>query len=82
MRVSAERERERLADRRIVDIAFMAGRRRRVEATLHAKMIGRTPSMMTSEQLRAFDVSEEPAALLPALRPHAVWTRLPGRAAT
>ena len=35
----------------------------RVEATLHRETLDRARVMMTSEQLKAFDVSQEPAAV-------------------
>jgi uncharacterized protein (DUF1501 family) len=61
--VDAARIARRLADQRVVDAAFAVGRARQVESTLHAPLIARARQMMTSEQLAAFEVLEEPAAL-------------------
>lgn len=61
--VEASRFAGRLADQRVVDAAFAAGRSRQVEATLHATLVERARRMMTSEQLAAFDVMQEPAAV-------------------
>jgi uncharacterized protein (DUF1501 family) len=61
--VDAARIARRLADQRVVDSAFAIGRARQVEATLHAPLVARARQMMTSEQLAAFDVLQEPAAV-------------------
>jgi uncharacterized protein (DUF1501 family) len=61
--VPSERDRRRFADLEVVDRAFAKGRRARVEATLHRATVNNARQMMTSEQLRAFDVSEEPKRL-------------------
>ncbi len=61
--VSAERNEARFHDLAVVEQAFRKGRSRRVEATLHEDTIRRARVMMSSEQLKAFDVSEEPASL-------------------
>jgi hypothetical protein len=53
----------RLADLDVVERAFARGRTRRVEATLHVETLRRARVMMTSEQLRAFDVTREPASV-------------------
>jgi hypothetical protein len=47
----------------VVDQAFARGRRRAVEATLHGDTLARARLMMSSPQLRAFDISEEPASV-------------------
>jgi hypothetical protein len=47
----------------VVDRAFAKNRLRRFEKTLHHETISSARRMMTSEQLRAFDVSLEPAAV-------------------
>ncbi|HEX4130463.1 MAG TPA: DUF1501 domain-containing protein [Pirellulales bacterium] len=60
-RVSADRQRQRLEDRLIVEQAFARGRARQVDATLHNEMVAQASRMMSSEQLKAFDVSLEPA---------------------
>ena len=58
-----ERDERRVADLAVVDRAFLAGRRRRVTATGHRDTIDRARVMMSSEQLRAFEVSKEPEQL-------------------
>jgi uncharacterized protein (DUF1501 family) len=58
------RELARVNDLDVVEKAFARGRLARVQTTLHREALGRARVMMTSEQLRAFDVSQEPAALL------------------
>ncbi|MDG3002568.1 DUF1501 domain-containing protein [Paludisphaera mucosa] len=62
--VPAARDARRALDLDVVDRAF--GRRRavRVEATLHRQAVAAARVMMSSEQLKAFDVSQEPAATL------------------
>jgi uncharacterized protein (DUF1501 family) len=62
--VPTERDRRRFADIEVVDRAFAQGRRARVDATLHRATVDNARRMMTSEQLRAFDVSGEPKKLL------------------
>ncbi len=61
--VTLERAQERLRDLDIVEGAFARGRARRVEETLHRETTRRARVMMDSTQLRAFDVSQEPAAV-------------------
>jgi hypothetical protein len=61
--VDPARDERRLADLDVVEDAFAAGRRRAVEATLHRPLMRDARTMMTSEQLQAFDVRNEPAAL-------------------
>jgi hypothetical protein len=58
-----ERDAARLADLDIVEQSFARGRRRTAAATLHRETLARARTMMTSEQLRAFDVSAEPASV-------------------
>jgi hypothetical protein len=62
--VAEARERARVRDLEVVERAFARGRRGRVESTLHRETLARARTMMTSEQLKAFDVSQEPAAVL------------------
>ena len=62
--VGAERDRRRVEDLDIVERAFAKGRRARVEATLHRATLNNARTMMTSEQLVAFDVTQEPKKLL------------------
>jgi uncharacterized protein (DUF1501 family) len=59
-RVDEQRNAARLADRHVVEDAFTRGRLRQVQATLHNDLVDRARKMMTSEQLKAFDVTEEP----------------------
>jgi len=61
--VALGRNDARLADLDVVERAFARGRARRVEATLHGETLRRARVMMTSEQLRAFDVTREPASV-------------------
>jgi hypothetical protein len=62
-RVSSERDARRVRDLDVIEEAFARGRRGRVEATLHRATMQSARTMMSSEQLRAFDVSAEPAKL-------------------
>jgi len=59
-RVSDERLDRRLADLNVVERAFARGRAKTAAATLHRNTMASARSMMTSEQLAAFDVSREP----------------------
>jgi hypothetical protein len=61
--VPEARDGRRVGDLDVVERAFARGRTRRVEATLHRETLARARRMMTSEQLKAFDVREEPAAV-------------------
>lgn len=61
--VSDERVARRLVDLQVVEDAFSRGRRRQAEATLHRSTVAQARQMMTSEQLAAFDVNQEPAEL-------------------
>jgi hypothetical protein len=62
-RVSHPRYEQRLADLGVLERSFAAGRARSVEATLHGHTIELARRMMTSAQLAAFDVAQEPAAV-------------------
>jgi hypothetical protein len=62
-RVPEERFQKRLADLQVIERAFARGRRRQVEATLHPDTVARASVMMTTEQLKAFDVNHEPEEL-------------------
>ncbi|HKB02843.1 MAG TPA: DUF1501 domain-containing protein [Gemmataceae bacterium] len=57
------RDEARLKHLDVVEGAFARGREKRVEGTLHRETIAGARRMMTSEQLKAFDVSLEPAAV-------------------
>ena len=61
--VPSDRDRERLRDLDVVEGAFAAGRKKRAEATLHRDAVAGALKMMSSEQLKAFDVSRESAEL-------------------
>jgi len=62
--VSAEREQARFRDLDVLERTFARGRGRRVGASLHRETLSRARVMMSSEQLKAFDVSGEPASVL------------------
>jgi hypothetical protein len=62
-RVTTTRDARRIADLDIVEKAFAKGRRERVVATLHRETLDRARTLMTSEQLKAFDLSQEPSSV-------------------
>jgi uncharacterized protein (DUF1501 family) len=62
--VPPERDRRRFEDLDVIERAFAKGRRARVEATLHRTTLNHARRMMTSAQLQAFDVTQEPKKLL------------------
>jgi hypothetical protein len=59
----AERDRRRLADLDVVEDAFARGRERQARATFHRDAVAGARRMMSSDQLRGFDVSREPLAV-------------------
>jgi uncharacterized protein (DUF1501 family) len=61
--VTAERFEQRLEDLKVVESAFARGRGPRVAATGHKDTMERARKMMSSDQLKAFDVSRESAAV-------------------
>jgi uncharacterized protein (DUF1501 family) len=61
--VPPDRFEQRLADLNVVEEAFARGRGKRVAATGHKDTMERARRMMSSDQLKAFDVSRESAAL-------------------
>jgi uncharacterized protein (DUF1501 family) len=61
--VARARDAARAGDLDVVERAFAQGRSRRVAATLHHDTIERARVMMSSEQLKAFDIAQEPASL-------------------
>jgi hypothetical protein len=63
-RVDKERFEQRLRDLSVVESEFSRGRKRQVDRTLHADSVQRATRMMTSEQLKAFEIDEEPKELL------------------
>ncbi|MBX9790065.1 MAG: DUF1501 domain-containing protein [Pirellulales bacterium] len=58
-----ERATRRVADLEVVDRAFARGRARQVDETLHRDLRARARTMMSSEQIKAFDVGDETAEL-------------------
>jgi len=62
-RVEVTREDRRLAGLSVVEAAFAQGRDGLEKRTLHHGTLQRARRMMTSEQLTAFDVMSEPAAV-------------------
>lgn len=62
-RVSPPRFEQRLKDLDVIERAFAKGRKERAATTGHRETVGRARAMMTSEQLQAFEVTREPAAL-------------------
>src|SRR5262245_57349429 len=61
--VPASRDLARVHDLDVVERVFARGRRGRVDTTLHRETVARARVMMSSEQLKAFDVSNEPASV-------------------
>lgn len=62
--VADERIRRRLADLEVVEAAFARGRSKTAAGTMHREAIASARSMMTSQQIEAFDVKREPKELL------------------
>jgi uncharacterized protein (DUF1501 family) len=60
---AATRDQARLRDLDVVERAFARRRQARVDATSHRATVNAARQMMSSEQLRAFDVASEPLAL-------------------
>ncbi len=60
---STDRDQSRLRDLDVIERAFAQRRLVRAEGTLHRSTIAAARQMMSSEQLRAFDVTSEPLAL-------------------
>jgi len=61
--VPGPRDAARVRDLDVLERAFARGRHARAEATLHRETLARARVMMSSEQLKAFDVSQEPASV-------------------
>jgi hypothetical protein len=61
--VTKARDQARLADLEILERGFAVGRKHKVDASLHRETLARARVMMGSEQLKAFDVSQEPQSL-------------------
>ena len=62
-RVGDYRQQQRLKALDVVSKSFQAGRRVQVENTLHQLTVERALRMMTSEQLKAFEIDQEPQAI-------------------
>jgi len=62
--VAAGRDQARARDLDVLERAFARGRANRALATLHRETTARARAMMSSEQLRAFDVSAEPRSVI------------------
>lgn len=60
---TTERTASRLEDLDVVESAFAQGRRRAVDATLHRRLFNDARTMMTSDQLQAFNVRYEPQSV-------------------
>ncbi len=63
-RVPESRRRRRLDDLEVVERQFARGRGPLVDQTQHRATLAQAVQMMSSQQLRAFDVQQEPAANL------------------
>jgi hypothetical protein len=61
--VDSVRDSARVRDLDVVERTFARGRPRRVAESLHRETIARARVMMSSEQLKAFDLTREPAAV-------------------
>jgi hypothetical protein len=61
--VDEDRFRRRIEDLKRLDSLFAQGRERRITATDHGETLNRAQAMMSSEQLSAFDVSQESESL-------------------
>jgi hypothetical protein len=62
-RVPSERDLARVQDLDVLERTFAKGRQARVGGTLHRETFERARVMMTSPQLKAFDVAQEPAGV-------------------
>jgi hypothetical protein len=58
-----DRDEQRLKHLDVIEDAFRAGREKRADATLHRDTVAGARRMMSSEQLKAFDVSQEPTSV-------------------
>ena len=61
--VGDERQQQRLKALDVVSKSFQSGRRVQVENTLHQLTVERALRMMTSDQLKAFEIDQEPQAI-------------------
>ncbi len=65
-RVDDKRQKRRLANLDVIGRSFAKGREIPAKETLHADMIQRALTMMSSEQLAAFEIRSEPSATVNA----------------
>jgi hypothetical protein len=61
--VGQQRQQRRLTNLEVVSQAFRQGRRLQIERTLHQHTVERALKLMSSEQLKAFDLDEAPKAV-------------------
>jgi Protein of unknown function (DUF1501) len=61
--VPAARDAARVADLEVLERTFARGRKTRVDGSLHRETLARARVMMGSDQLKAFDVSQEPESV-------------------
>jgi len=59
----SSRDEQRLKHLDVVEGAFARGRERQADGTMHRSTVAGARKMMSSDQLKAFDVSKEPAAV-------------------
>ena len=64
--VSTVREQRRIANLDVVSRTFRAGRSLRADKTLHDRTVRQALTMMSSEQLEAFRIDDEPASVVAA----------------
>lgn len=63
MHVGDDRRDRRVASLNVLSQAFAQGRRAQADKTLHQLTVERALTMMNSEQLKAFELDDEPAAI-------------------
>jgi hypothetical protein len=68
--VADDRQRRRLSNLEVVSKAFRKGRQFQTDNTLHQLTVERALRMMTSEQLKAFEIDDEPQTLRAAYGDH------------
>jgi Protein of unknown function (DUF1501) len=61
--VPETRDLARVRDLEVIERAFARNRRARAGATLHRETMARARAMMSSDQLKAFDLAQEPASV-------------------
>ena len=65
-RVPKDRHEQRLENLSVISNAFAKNRPFATEKTLHQKMVERALTMMSTEQLKAFELADEPQAIVDA----------------